>query len=92
MKVFKEELADECNYKREAEYINKYRDKKAVKEDRRYRVPWVWEGSTKQVLVMERMKGVSVGGDAVSRLSQAERNEVINFKNSNVHYQLNFLW
>ncbi|KIJ30513.1 hypothetical protein M422DRAFT_61704 [Sphaerobolus stellatus SS14] len=76
IKVFKEELADECNYKREAEYINKYRSLEAIKANDRYRVPWVWEGSTESVLVMERMKGVSVGGDVVKRISQEDRNEI----------------
>ncbi|GJJ10561.1 hypothetical protein Clacol_004788 [Clathrus columnatus] len=76
IKVFKEELADECNYKREAEYINKYRALSPKHLDSRYRIPWVWEMSTRRVLVMERMKGVSVGGDVVKTLTQEERNEI----------------
>jgi hypothetical protein len=30
--------------------------------------PWVWEGSTDRVLVMEHMGGTSVGEDAINRL------------------------
>lgn len=74
--MFKEELADECDYIREANYISKYGNLTLLKEDNRYRVPWVWPSSTEHVLVMERMKGVSVGGEVVYHLSQADRNEV----------------
>ena len=74
--VFKEELSDECDYRREAEYIRKYRDIASISLDSRYRVPWVWDGSTEQVLVMERMNGLSVGGNIVSTLSQDDRNQV----------------
>lgn len=76
IKVFKEELADECDYEREAAYINKYRGLFPEQLDSRFRVPWVWEGSTRHVLVMERMKGVSIGGDVVKSLTQEERNEL----------------
>ena len=40
------------------------------------KVTWVWEGSTNRVLVMELMDRTSIGGDAVHRLPQADRNEV----------------
>ena len=44
--------------------------------DGRFKVPWVWDGSTDRVLVMEYVDGTSVGGDAVHRLPQADRDEV----------------
>lgn len=76
IKVFKEELADECDYRREADCIRKFRKMASIKSDPRYRVPWVWKGSTAKVLVMERMKGVSVGSDIVKMLNQRDRDEV----------------
>ena len=39
-------------------------------------MPWVWEGSTKRVLVMEFIEGVSVGGDHVQGLPQAKKDMV----------------
>jgi aarF domain-containing kinase len=75
--VFKEELADECDYTREAKYMRKYHDMDSTKLDSRYKVPWVWDGSTEQVLVMERMHGFSVGGNGVNALSQDDRNQVL---------------
>ncbi|KAH9942839.1 ABC1-domain-containing protein [Amylocystis lapponica] len=65
IQVMKEELADECDYTREASG-----------GDPRFKVPWVWEGSTERVLVMEYVEGVSVGGAAISALSQRERNDI----------------
>lgn len=44
--------------------------------DPRFKVPWVWDKSTERVLVMQHVDGVSVGGDIIHRLSQAERNVV----------------
>jgi len=44
--------------------------------DARFKVPWVWEGSTDRVLVMEHVDGTSVGDDAINRLSQEDRNEI----------------
>ncbi|KAF8582538.1 ABC1-domain-containing protein [Ramaria rubella] len=76
IKVFKEELADECDYRREAEFIRKYRNMDPIRSDSRYKVPWVWDDSTEQVLVMERMGGVSVGGDFVHTISQEDRDEI----------------
>ena len=80
--VFKEELTDECDYRREAEYIRKYRNTNSIISDSRYRVPWVWDGSTEQVLVMERMNGVSVGSNIVNKLSQGDRNQVHTIQSS----------
>ncbi|KAF7312563.1 Atypical/ABC1/ABC1-A protein kinase [Mycena indigotica] len=74
MKVMKEELADECNYAREADSIRKFRSH--LVDDVRFRVPWVWEGSTERVLVMEHVDGVSVGDASILSLAQEERNEI----------------
>lgn len=70
----KGELADECSYTREASFARRFRT--ALASDKRYRVPWVWEGSTDDVLIMEYLDGVSVGGEDVRALDQATRNEV----------------
>ena len=70
----KEELADECNYAREASFLNKFRE--FLGNDSHFKVPWVWEGSTERVLVMEMVGGVSVGGNVIESMSQEERNEV----------------
>jgi aarF domain-containing kinase len=72
----KEELADECNYTREAACMRSFGSPERLGSDGRFKVPWVWEGSTDRVLVMEYVDGVSVGGDAVHRLPQADRDEV----------------
>ena len=44
--------------------------------DPRFKVPWVWEGSTNRVLVMEYVEGARVGGDAVHSLPQEDRDKV----------------
>lgn len=85
IQVFKEELADECDYRREARYMRKYRNMDFIKLDSRYRVPWVWDGSTEQVLVMERMNGSSVGGDIIGMLSQDDRNQVHLYFSSSIY-------
>jgi aarF domain-containing kinase len=72
----KEELADECNYAREAACMRSFGSAERLGGDERFKVPWVWEGSTDRVLVMELVDGTSVGGDAVHRLPQADRDEV----------------
>lgn len=72
----KEELADECNYAREAVSMRSFGSAQRLGSDGRYKVPWVWEGSTDRVLVMEHVDGTSVGADAVHRLPQADRDEV----------------
>jgi aarF domain-containing kinase len=74
--VMKEELADECNYTREAACMRSFGSPQRLGGDARFKVPWVWEGSTDRVLVMEYVDGTSVGGDAVHHLPQADRNEV----------------
>jgi aarF domain-containing kinase len=72
----KEELADECDYAREAACMRSFRKPERLGGDARFKVPWVWDGSTDRVLVMEHVDGTNVGGDAVHHLSQADRNEV----------------
>jgi aarF domain-containing kinase len=74
--VMKEELADECDYTREATCMRSFGSPERLGGDARFKVPWVWEGSTDRVLVMDYVDGVSVGGDAVHRLPQADRDEV----------------
>uniref|UniRef100_A0A0W0F3K2 Putative ABC1-domain-containing protein n=1 Tax=Moniliophthora roreri TaxID=221103 RepID=A0A0W0F3K2_MONRR len=72
--VMKQELAEECDYTREACYLRKFAGYLA--NDQRYKVPWVWDGSTERVLVMERVNGVSVGEAEILGLSQEHRNEI----------------
>jgi aarF domain-containing kinase len=72
----KEELADECDYTREAASMRSFGSPERLGGDARFKVPWVWEGSTDRVLVMEHVGGTSVGDDVIHRLSQADRNEV----------------
>lgn len=72
----KDELADECDYSREAQFLRRYNSAELLGQDSRFRIPWVWEGSTDRVLVMEHVDGVSVGELSVSALPQEERNEV----------------
>ena len=72
----KEELADECDYMREAACMRSFGSPTRLGDDARFKVPWVWEGSTGRVLVMEHVNGTSVGDDAIFRLPQADRNEV----------------
>jgi aarF domain-containing kinase len=74
----KDELADECDYSREAQFLRRYNSPELLGGDSRFKVPWVWEGSTDRVLVMEHVEGVSVGESSVSTLPQEERNEVLN--------------
>ena len=77
LQVMQAELADECDYRREAECARFFGSKEVgIGGDERFRVPWVWEGSTERVLVMEHMDGVSVGGEVVDTLSQASRDQV----------------
>ncbi|KAF9239410.1 ABC1-domain-containing protein [Melanogaster broomeanus] len=68
VEVMKDELADECDYSREAESLRRYNSPEVLGQDSRFKVPWVWEGSTD--------RGVSVGDPSVSALPQAERNEI----------------
>ncbi|TFK37522.1 ABC1 family-domain-containing protein [Crucibulum laeve] len=74
--VMKDELADECNYTREASFLKTFRDPDHLGNDPRFKVPWVWDGSTNTVLVMERVEGVSVGEADASRLSIKDRDDI----------------
>ncbi len=74
--VMGEELADECDYTREASFLRKFGSAERLGNDARFKVPWVWDGSTRDVLVMERVNGFSVGEADASRLSQQDRNDV----------------
>jgi aarF domain-containing kinase len=72
----KDELADECDYVREATFLKAFGSSEFLGNDPRYKVPWVWEGSTTTVLVMERVNGVSVGEADASNLSRQDRDDV----------------
>jgi predicted unusual protein kinase regulating ubiquinone biosynthesis (AarF/ABC1/UbiB family) len=76
IQVMKSELHDECNYEREASFLRKFGSSGFLGNDERFKVPWVWEGSTKSVLVMERVDGHSVGAAVVRELSQRDRDDV----------------
>ena len=76
IQVMKSELHDECDYEREASFLRKFGSSDFLGTDERYKVPWVWKGSTKTVLVMERVNGRSVGATAVHELTQRDRDEV----------------
>jgi aarF domain-containing kinase len=71
------ELKEECDYTREAEAISKFRSHLSAPSDkRRFKVPWVWQSSTKDVLVMERLRGTGLGEASIRSLDQSVRNEV----------------
>lgn len=74
--VMKAELADECDYVREASFMRLFGTAPYLGTDPRYKIPWVWEGSTDKVLVMEYVEGMSVGEAEVGGLSQQDRNDV----------------
>jgi predicted unusual protein kinase regulating ubiquinone biosynthesis (AarF/ABC1/UbiB family) len=76
LQVVKDELADECDYSREASFIKLYGAPECLGEDARSKVPWVWPGSTERVLVMEHMEGVSIGDAVIGGLPQVKRHEV----------------
>jgi aarF domain-containing kinase len=72
----KDELADECDYSREASFLKRYGASECLGEDARFKVPWVWPGSTERVLVMEHVEGINIGDAVIGALPQEERNEV----------------
>ncbi|KAL1732349.1 ABC1 family-domain-containing protein [Schizophyllum commune] len=74
LEVMKGELADECDYTREAGMARKFSG--FVEFDNRFMVPWVWSGSTKEVLVMERVNGISIGEERVKRLPKEKRDDI----------------
>lgn len=81
LQVMKGELADECDYKKEADSARFFGSDEGVGRDARFKVPWIWGGSTERVLVMQNMEGVSVGGSVVDSLSQESRDQVCLVKN-----------
>ncbi|KAJ7819196.1 ABC1 family-domain-containing protein [Mycena olivaceomarginata] len=76
MQVMKQELADECDYAREAGFLRAFGAPDHLGGDERFKVPWVWDGSTDRVLVMEHVGGTSVGDADISRLDQRDRNDI----------------
>jgi aarF domain-containing kinase len=74
LEVMQGELADECDYTREAAFIRRFGA--GLAGDARFRVPWVWAGSTRDVLVMEHVRGTPLNSPGVLALPQAERDEV----------------
>ncbi|KAJ7085382.1 ABC1-domain-containing protein [Mycena belliarum] len=73
MQVMKEELKDECDYTREADHLRTFGALDHLGGDPRFAVPWVWDGSTARVLVMEHLEGMSVD---VAQLDQRDRDEI----------------
>ncbi|KAG6844309.1 hypothetical protein H0H87_007879 [Tephrocybe sp. NHM501043] len=76
VQVLKEELADECDYTREGSFLTRFGSLECLGGDARFKVPWVWEGSTKSVLVMERVHGASVGDADISGMSKKDRDDI----------------
>ncbi|KAG2078345.1 ABC1-domain-containing protein [Suillus decipiens] len=76
IQVMKDELADECDYSREASFLKRYGSPDCLGADARFKVPWVWPGSTERILVMEHVEGVSIGDAVIGALPQEERNEI----------------
>ncbi|KAG2344564.1 ABC1-domain-containing protein [Suillus weaverae] len=76
IQVMKDELADECDYLQEASFLERYRRPECLGADTRFKVPWVWPGSTDRVLVMEHVEGISIGDVVIGALPQEERNEI----------------
>jgi aarF domain-containing kinase len=72
----KAELADECDYTREASFLRAFGAREYLGGDPRFKVPWVWEGSTERVLVMEHVGGTSVGEADATHLPQTDRDDV----------------
>lgn len=70
------ELADECDYSREAGFLRTFAAPSHLGSDPRFKVPWVWEGSTDRVLIMEHVGGTSVGDATISALNQQDRDDV----------------
>lgn len=72
----KGELADECDYVREASFLKTFGSAEYLGNDSRFKVPWVWDGSASTVLVMEHVDGISVGEANAANLTQEDRNDV----------------
>ncbi|KAJ4483869.1 ABC1 family-domain-containing protein [Lentinula aciculospora] len=77
MEVMKSELADECNYVREAHFLRQFRSADFLGRDPRFHVPWVSSISSEHVLVMEFVEGgVSLGSELVTTLPQKEKDNI----------------
>ena len=72
----KEKLVDICDYMQEAACMHAFGSPERLGGDTRFKVPWVWEGSTNWVLVMEYIDSISISRDSVDRLPQADHDEV----------------
>ncbi|KAF9533986.1 ABC1-domain-containing protein [Crepidotus variabilis] len=69
IEVMSSELQDECSYTLEASYLRLFASPSFLGSDPRFRVPWVWDGSTDTVLVMEMFEGERVGGERIASLT-----------------------
>ncbi|KIM42007.1 hypothetical protein M413DRAFT_142904 [Hebeloma cylindrosporum] len=76
IQTMKAELADECDYVREASFMKAFGSSEYLGDDPRFKVPWVWDGSTSNVLVMEHVDGVSVGEANAENLTEEDRNDI----------------
>ena len=76
LQTMQAELADECDYVREAEFLRRFGSQEYLGNDLCFKVPWMWDGSTKTVLVMKRVDGVSVGEANALRISERDRVDV----------------
>ncbi|KAI0920278.1 hypothetical protein AcV5_010063 [Taiwanofungus camphoratus] len=76
IQVMKGELADECDYSREASFLRRFASPSFLGDDSHFKVPWVWEGSTERILVMEHVDGLSVGGSVSDSLSHRDRDDI----------------
>jgi aarF domain-containing kinase len=65
----KDKLADECHYSRETSFLEQYRRPDCLGADARFKVSWVWPGSTECVL------GISIRA-VIGALLQEEQNKV----------------
>ncbi|KAF5377713.1 hypothetical protein D9757_009379 [Collybiopsis confluens] len=77
MEVMKAELADECDYTREAGFLEKFRSPEFLGGDSRFHVPWASSISSDRVLVMEYVEGgVSLGSELITALPQKEKDNI----------------
>ncbi|KIK69169.1 hypothetical protein GYMLUDRAFT_67849 [Collybiopsis luxurians FD-317 M1] len=77
MEVMKAELADECNYVREAGFLQKFRSPEFLGSDSRFHIPWASSVSTDKVLIMEYIEGgISLGSELVMALPQEEKDKI----------------
>ncbi|KAF9064738.1 ABC1 family-domain-containing protein [Rhodocollybia butyracea] len=77
MEVMKSELADECDYVREAHFLQQFRSPEFLGTDSRFHVPWAASISSDKVLVMEFVEGgVSLGSELVTALPQEQKDEI----------------